>query len=184
MLPALLPAIMSSKPVVLPARLAALQAESEALIAAAGIVLRHSAELGGYLVASRSIAPGALVMLLPPNRIQSASEVSEWNAVIQVRSGPPEERLYSSSLLPSDLDNFLAHSCDPCCRLSVDAELTVRLHALRAVAPEEPLSIDYEVLEEDMVTQGVTFHCCCGAAACRGEIMGSIQRAARKVVAR
>jgi len=153
-----------------------LQAESNLLIEAFGIGLRHSAELGGYLVASRIIPPGALVMLLPPNRIQSASEVSEWNSVIQVRAGTPEERLYSASLLPSDLDNFLAHSCDPCCQLSVDEELTVRLHALRAVAPEEPLSIDYEVLEEDMVTQGVTFHCRCGAAACRGEIVGRAVR--------
>ena len=60
------------------------------------------------------------------------------------RSERQEERLYSASLTPVDLDNFLSHSCDPLCVLSVDEEFTVRVVTRRAIAPLEPISIDYE----------------------------------------
>jgi SET domain-containing protein len=66
--------------------------------------------------------------------------------------------------------------CEPLCALVVDTEFTVRVVALKDVAPGVPLSIDYEALEEDMVTQGVDFTCSCGASTCRGRIVGSLQR--------
>jgi hypothetical protein len=60
--------------------------------------------------------------------------------------------------------------------MHIDDDLTVRLTAQRAIQPGEALSVDYELLEEDMVVQGVDFACSCGAAACRGRIVGARRR--------
>ena len=68
--------------------------------------------------------------------------------------------------------------------MQIDEELTVRLTARRVIAPGEPISVDYELLEEDMVVQGVDFPCSCGAACCRGRIVGARRRMADAVVAR
>jgi hypothetical protein len=62
--------------------------------------------------------------------------------------------------------------------MQIDDELTVRLTAVRDFAPGEPISVDYELLEEDMVVQGVDFACSCGAPCCRGRIVGARRRAA------
>ena len=182
---------------VTPARLAELNAESAALIAKWGIEVATSEALGGYLRSTTGIPAGQLALLLPPNLIQSFAEVTNYNAVIQVRFHEQQsERLYSASLTPEDLDNFLSHSCDPHCVLTVDPELTVRVTCSRAIPPLEPISIDYEralppprvralahlsprraELEEDMVSQGVEFDCNCGTALCRGAIVGTRRRA-------
>jgi SET domain len=130
---------------VTPERLAELNVESAALIAKWGIEVATSEELGGYLRSTTGIPAGQLALLLPPNLIQSFSEVTNYNAVIQVRFHEQQsERLYSASLTPEDLDNFLSHSCDPHCVLDVDQELTVRVTCSRAIPPLEPISIDYE----------------------------------------
>jgi hypothetical protein len=116
-------------------------------------------------------------------------------AAHQVRfSEHQAERLYSASLTPDDLDNFLSHSCEPLCELGVDHEYTVRVTTKRPIAPLEPISIDYErtqllcaglscaslhnraELEEDMIAQGVDFDCACGTGACRGRIVGTSRR--------
>ena len=60
--------------------------------------------------------------------------------------------------------------------MRIDEELTVWLTATCAIAPGEPLSVDYELLEEDMVVQGVDFPCSCGAGSCRGHIVGARRR--------
>ena len=61
--------------------------------------------------------------------------------------------------------------------MRIDDDLTVRLTAHRAILAGQPISVDYELLEEDMVVQGVDFRCSCGAAACRGDIVGARRRA-------
>lgn len=60
--------------------------------------------------------------------------------------------------------------------MRIDDDLTVVLTAVRAVPAGEPISVDYELLEEDMVVQGVDFDCSCGAAGCRGRIVGARRR--------
>ena len=62
--------------------------------------------------------------------------------------------------------------------MRIGDDLTVYLTAARAVPAGEPISVDYELLEEDMVEQGVDFDCSCGAARCRGRIVGARRRAA------
>jgi hypothetical protein len=61
--------------------------------------------------------------------------------------------------------------------MRIDEELTVRLLSRRAIPAGEPISIDYELLEEDMVVQAVDFDCSCGTALCRGRIVGARRRA-------
>ena len=67
--------------------------------------------------------------------------------------------------------------CNPLCVMAVDDDLTVRVLARRDVPPGEPISIDYEQLEEDMVAQGVDFDCACGESQCRRRIVGARRRA-------
>jgi hypothetical protein len=62
--------------------------------------------------------------------------------------------------------------------MRIGDDLTVYLTAMRAVPADEPISVDYELLEEDMVAQGVDFDCSCGAARCRGRIVGARRRGA------
>ena len=61
--------------------------------------------------------------------------------------------------------------------MRIDDDLTVYLTAVRDVQAGEPISVDYELLEEDMVVQGVDFDCSCGAPRCRGRIVGTRRRA-------
>ena len=61
--------------------------------------------------------------------------------------------------------------------MRIGDDLTVYLTAVRAVPAGEPISVDYELLEEDMVVQGVDFDCCCGTPRCRGRIVGARRRA-------
>ena len=60
--------------------------------------------------------------------------------------------------------------------MRIDDDLTVFLSAAHDIPAGEPISVDYELLEEDMVVQGVDFDCCCGAACCRGRIVGARRR--------
>ena len=75
--------------------------------------------------------------------------------------------LYSCSLSEEDLDNFFAHSCEPCLRGTILPDYTIELFAARDIAAGESLTIDYEKFEEDLVSKGVDFECKCGAPSCR-----------------
>ena len=60
--------------------------------------------------------------------------------------------------------------------MRIDDDLTVFLSAVRDIRAGEPISVDYELLEEDMVVQGVDFDCSCGATCCRGRVVGARRR--------
>lgn len=115
-------------------RLGQLNAESAACIATWQVAVRHSQELGRFLVSGTGVPAGHTVLVLPPNRILRFEHVDDFNTVIQARQNRPipdrpagcahtqlrtqvrasesqAGRLYSASLTPDDLDNFLSHSC-------------------------------------------------------------------------
>ena len=72
-----------------------------------------------------------------------------------------------------DLDNYVNHSCDPNCDVEVfPTNYLIKLTANRDIFPGEPVTIDYEMTEEDMVAQGDQFECECGGENCRGRILG------------
>jgi hypothetical protein len=64
---------------------------------------------------------------------------------------------------------FLSHSCDPDCRLDMDA---FNLVALRDIAAGDLLTIDYAATEDVLYRQ---FACHCGAANCRHWITGRLE---------
>lgn len=83
------------------------------------------------------IRPGEAAMILPPNVLKRdcqmrkmsplsdqvathADDVARYNSALQVRpKGQRPGALYSLSESPQDLDNFIAHSCDPNCDVMV-----------------------------------------------------------------
>ena len=66
-------------------RLGQLNAESAACIAAWQVAVRHSSELGRFLVSGTGVPAGRTVLVLPPNRILRFEHVDDFNTVIQVR---------------------------------------------------------------------------------------------------
>lgn len=144
-----------------------------------GVTLMRSDEkqLGRYLVVKRRVPKGADVMVLPPNRILRHHEVDDFERILTVRtSEDPADTtgaLYSYSQTPEDLDNFMAHSCDPTCEAVIDPDtLCVTMRALRDIPEGGLVSFDYETTETDMVVQGCSFTCNCGARNCKGHIVG------------
>lgn len=155
------------------------------------LVLRRSHALGKHLVyagddhGETSMLPipaGETVMLLPPNVLKRASQMkgaASYNACLQVRpAGQRPGALFSLSETAEDMDNFLNHSCDPNCDVSVfPTNYLIKLTANRDIMPGEAVTIDYDATEEDLVAQGGAFDCACGASNCRGRVVGWKHRA-------
>ena len=64
---------------------------------------------------------------------------------------------------------YISHGCDPNCRLDMQRQ---ELVALRDIAPDELLSIDYAETEDRLF---INFSCSCGAEKCRDWIVGRIE---------
>jgi hypothetical protein len=124
------------------------------------------------------IPAGETVMLMPPNILKRESQMkgaaSAYNACLQVR--PSHQRpgaLFSLSETSDDLDNFINHSCDPNCDVEVfPTNYAIKLTANRDIMPGEPVTIDYDATEEDLIAQGGAFDCQCGSSNCRGRVVG------------
>jgi len=84
------------------------------------------------------------------------------------------ERLFSSSITPNDVDNYLCHSCAPNCHFRIGADLACGLIASRDIAAGESINFDYDTTEDDLTGERGGFECHCGAANCRGMVLGSL----------
>jgi uncharacterized protein len=75
---------------------------------------------------------------------------------------------------------FVNHACDPNCE-SVIERARVFIDAVRAIAPGEELTYDYQIQREagDPPDIDAVFGCRCGAPRCRGTMMWPPQRARR-----
>jgi hypothetical protein len=51
--------------------------------------VRHSPELGRFLVSGTGVPAGRTVLVLPPNRILRFEHVDDFNTVIQVQTRRP-----------------------------------------------------------------------------------------------
>mmetsp|Transcript_47921 Transcript_47921/g.159727 ORF Transcript_47921/g.159727 Transcript_47921/m.159727 type:complete len:494 (-) Transcript_47921:263-1744(-) len=130
---------------------------------------------GRYVKLGVPLDEGALVLLLPPNLLLWEEEVGDFNTCIQISPSTPHgPRLFSSSLTPHDLDNFLCHSCDPNCDVVVGPDLCVGFVARRPLAAGESLTFDYDSTEDDLTGDRGGFECFCGAPLCRGLILGKL----------
>lgn len=147
---------------------------------AAVLILHHRLEVcqnelvGGYVRAGRPIAEGELVMLLPPNLLLWDEQVPDFNTCLQIGATANGDRLFSSSITPSDVDNFLCHSCEPNCRFRVGDDLACGLVALRPIQQGEPINFDYDETEDDLRGERGGFECHCGAPGCRRMILGRL----------
>ena len=79
-------------------------------------------------------------MLLPPNLLLWKADVEDFNKCLQLGSTSAGDRIFSSSLTPHDIDNFLCHSCEPNCRFVIGRDLTAGLFATKPIAEVRRLS--------------------------------------------
>lgn len=116
-------------------------------------------------------------MILPPNLLMAESDVEDFNLCLQLPGygdGTPEGRIFSSSLTPRDIDNFLCHSCDPNTEVVLGKNLSVGLVAKRDIAANEMICFDYDTTEDDLRGERGGFVCHCRAGNCRGMIHGKL----------
>lgn len=68
---------------------------------------------------------------------------------------------------------FINHGCEPNCE-AVDDDGHILIQTIRSIAPGEELFIDYQLCIDDPVTAETreVYACRCGAAACRGTMLG------------
>ncbi len=68
---------------------------------------------------------------------------------------------------------FINHSCDPNCDAVIDDD-RIWIETIRDVEPGEELAYDYAYILEERHTPAAKrrFPCRCGAASCRGTILG------------
>jgi hypothetical protein len=151
-----------------------LNRQAAMLIVHHGLAVRHNDKVGGFVQAGAPIAAGELVMLLPPNLLYWDEQLApkDINNCLQLGRTATGDRLFSSSLTRHDIDNFLCHSCDPNCAFLIGADLAAGLVARRDIAEGEAINFDYDETEDDLRGERGGFECHCGAAKCRGEILG------------
>lgn len=145
--------------------------QAAALLAHHRLRVEENEELGKYLIAGVDIAEGDIALLLPPNLLLWESEVGDFNRVLQICT---TDRLFSSSVSEWDLDNYLSHSCEPNCAVEVASDLTVAIVAKRDIRSGESVTFDYDSTEDDLRDARGGFECNCGAAACRGMVLGRL----------
>jgi len=142
------------------------------LIMQHGLKVMHNDQVGGFVQTSCPISAGELVMLLPPNLLMWDDQVPDFNTCLQLGTTIDGDRLFSSSLTSDDVDNYLCHSCDPNCRFHIGPDMAAGLVATRDIAEGEAINFDYDETEDDLRGDRGGFECHCGAAKCRGEILG------------
>jgi len=151
-----------------------LNRQAALLITARRLRMRMSAAVGRYLETGERVPKGEIVMLLPPNLLMWDEEVPDFNTCLQIGTTAAGARIFSSSLTPDDLDNFICHSCDPNCDIVVGKDLAAALVARRQIEPGESITFDYDTTEDDLRGDRGGFDCECGAAICRGVIAGRL----------
>jgi len=148
------------------------------LITHHGLKVCTNEQVGGYVITSVPIAAGDLVMLLPPNLLLWEDQVDDFNKCLQIGKSRGGERLFSSSLHPNDMDNFLCHSCEPNCHFVIGHDFACGLIASREIPSGDAVNFDYDCTEDDLrYVDGCDrggFECHCGAPSCRKYILGRL----------
>jgi len=110
------------------------------------------------VVATRAIAAGETVL-------------KTWGQKTTQRSRHTIQVDRQTHLVPDGMAVLLSHSCSPTCGVVIRSGVTqIEVRALRPIAAGEEITVDYETFEEDVAHFGGP--CRCGAASCRGRIVG------------
>ena len=114
--------------------------------------------LGMGLYAMRRLAKGELIL-------------RGWGDPLPHRTQHSIQVNADQHILPHTPLHLLNHSCAPNCGLLVRRGVEeLQVHALRAIAAGEELTIDYETFEEEIhFMPGL---CLCNSPSCRGRITG------------
>ncbi len=113
---------------------------------------------GPEVVATRAIAAGETVL-------------KTWGQKTTQRSRHTIQVDRQTHLVPDGMAVLLSHSCSPTCGVVIRSGVTqIEVRALRPIAAGEEITVDYETFEEDVAHFGGP--CRCGAASCRGRIVG------------
>jgi hypothetical protein len=162
----LLSRLLATKQACVVARLCVVWAVPHVRVRAAqslyALEVRNSSNMGRYLACGAPVPKGQIVMCLPPNLLLTEAELENPEQVLQVA---PD--LFSSSFSMDDLDNYLNHACDPTTRAVIREDFTIDLYTTRDLVAGDAITIDYELFEDDLISQGVDFKCECGSPLCR-----------------
>lgn len=151
-----------------------LNRQAAMLIVHHGLKICQNDLVGGFVRVGAAVSAGELVMLLPPNLLLWEEEVDDFNKCLQIGVSAAGERLFSSSITPMDIDNFLCHSCEPNCHFVIGSDLACGLIASRDIPAGESINFDYDDTEDDLRGDRGGFECHCGATLCRKEILGKL----------
>ena len=149
------------------------------------IEVRTSALHGLGVFARRRIAKGTRVIEYLGERVSHAEADRRYEGK---GAGDNHTFLFiadDATVIDAGIDGndarFVNHGCTPNCE-SVIEESRVFIDALRAIAPGEELTYDYQIQREpdDPPDIDVVFACRCGQAGCRGTMMWPPRRTARR----
>jgi SET domain-containing protein len=116
---------------------------------------------GRGIVATRRIREGETILEFV-GKLLSRREVRDPNAALQL-----DEDLFLES--KGAIDERLNHGCSPNCYIDFQR---LALVALKGIHEGAELTFDYTTSEYDLIDQGCSFTCLCGAHNCIREVKG------------
>lgn len=133
------------------------------------LCIRRDNTMGYFMTTETHIPPDSIVLVCLPVNIKHKTEMnpSDFNRSIQISSDH-----FSCSESPQEYNNFISHSCDPCCRVEIDDQSVIYLISIRDIHPGNIIDFDYNTTEDDMIDQKVDFMCHCRASTCKRWIRG------------
>lgn len=131
--------------------------------------IQRDNKMGHFMVTNTHIPIDSIVLVCLPVNIKHVSQMepSDFNRAIQI-----DKDYFSCSDNPKEFNNFISHSCDPCCKIEIDNQRIIYLISIRDINPGDTIDFDYNTTEDDMVKQGVDFTCHCRAPTCKKWIRG------------
>ena len=137
--------------------------------------VRHSSVHGHGAFATRSFRRGAAIGSYTGQRL-SADQVAamDWDAALTYVFGLSDGSVIDGSA-GGNATRHINHSCEPnCVAWEIEGEnghLKVQIEALHPIGAGSELLLDYQLQIDEGRPED--FPCHCGAAACRGTLIGS-----------
>jgi SET domain-containing protein len=162
---------------------------SQSVLADTHIRVRHSAIHGNGVFATRKIPAGARIIEYAGKRITEAQAEKRFG----LDPDNPHHTFFFSLENGKLIDGgdqgndarWINHACEPNCEAQEDKG-RVYIHALRDIARGEELSYDYGLVIEEKMSKALkeAYACRCGAAECRGTMLGAVRKKPSKKAAK
>jgi hypothetical protein len=133
------------------------------------LCIQRDNKMGYFMTTDTYIPQDSIVLVCLPVNLKHKTDMdpSDFNRAIQISAD-----LFSCSETPQEYNNFISHSCDPCCKVEIDENNIIYLVSIRDIEPGDIIDFDYNTTEHDMISQGVDFACHCRAPTCKKWIRG------------